>query len=1022
MLTFARREINKAYARSFYSGAIKQLSVRDMLNKKRASHKISMVTGYDVVDGTVADFAMVDMVLIGDSVANVVLGHKKTASVNESDMLHHINAVSRGCNRAIIVGDLPLSSSTSIDKAVAATLAFQNAGCNAVKIEGGDPRIIAELSKIIPVVAHIGVQPQTAASFTTQGLTASSAIRLGQDAQIARDSGASFIVLEKVSSLASKGITSLVGPNCATIGIGSGPYTDGQVLVMHDLLGVTLPGQRPLPFAKSFFNPTDLLHTEYFNSVPRATHGVNPYGGDGFQARVNAVRQFKKEVEENKFPCEGHYQDMKDRGEIEKFQNWVTNQTVSRDAIINSVAQLQEPSSSVRSCQTEIKFSMDEKKAKVLIIGSGAISSYLLAVIKKNQPDSEVSILTNWITQGSHLTSSSGVNIINSQDSKFNVKADAFFTDLPEHLLNSFDVVFISNKVTSDTHATKTVNSAIQAAKKYSGAIISVQNGLLTLEACRKAFQISNANPVGTSSTPNISLLFATTTMGAKVMPGDISVSPVIKIEGDATFSAATLFGDATTPTVIGNHFFPVKLFPVDNGNSCSPVFKAEPNGALQKIIWRKLAVNSAINPLTSLLNIPNGAILQEPQLLSAAEAVALETARVARSRNIDLTDSETLHAVRTTLQSTTNNISSMLADLRRGATATEIDSISGAIVREAIRGGERAPLNFVLSNVIESFSQIRGDSRGSLNGLLYEEGMRRAFSVSDLKKCRADSIKKNRTVAYVPTMGGLHSGHLDLIKKAKTLADDVYVSLFLNPRQFQDQNDFSTYPLSMANDLQMLKDTGAVSVVFTPTVDTVYPEPKAFSPVVEMFEDGEHIMRPGFFNGITDVLVRFFSWFQPDIAVFGQKDFQQVCMVRRLLRDVVPTCELHVEQTVRESSGLALSSRNARLSAAELDKAPFVFKSMSKAKDVLDSFLFKHEGELRSLQDVANIVERTGASLGGHFHYINFANATSGKKLDNQMTIEQVRASLGEEGLMLHVSGSVENSSVRLIDNLRLF
>lgn len=174
------------------------------------------------------------------------------------------------------------------------------------------------------------------------------------------------------------------------------------------------------------------------------------------------------------------------------------------------------------------------------------------------------------------------------------------------------------------------------------------------------------------------------------------------------------------------------------------------------------------------------------------------------------------------------------------------------------------------------------------------------------------------RTIAFVATMGALHDGHISLIRRARELADAVVVSIFVNPLQFGPDEDFERYPRAFGDDLDACRAEG-VAVVFAPTREVVYPE----DPVVRvnagvMGQRLEGASRPGHFDGVLTVVLKLFQLIRPDVAVFGQKDAQQLALVRRMVRDLDIGVEVVAGMTVRDSDGLAISSRNAYLSAGQ--------------------------------------------------------------------------------------------------------
>lgn len=172
--------------------------------------------------------------------------------------------------------------------------------------------------------------------------------------------------------------------------------------------------------------------------------------------------------------------------------------------------------------------------------------------------------------------------------------------------------------------------------------------------------------------------------------------------------------------------------------------------------------------------------------------------------------------------------------------------------------------------------------------------------------------------VGFVPTMGSLHEGHLRLVDRAKALADRLVLSVFVNPLQFGPQEDFATYPRDLARDRALARERG-VDCLFTPEVRAMYPTEPAIRVVPqEMAGVLEGAIRPGHFAGVLTVVAKLFHIVEPDVAVFGRKDFQQATLIRRMVADLDVPVEIEVAPTTRELDGLALSSRNTYLSADE--------------------------------------------------------------------------------------------------------
>jgi pantoate--beta-alanine ligase len=188
--------------------------------------------------------------------------------------------------------------------------------------------------------------------------------------------------------------------------------------------------------------------------------------------------------------------------------------------------------------------------------------------------------------------------------------------------------------------------------------------------------------------------------------------------------------------------------------------------------------------------------------------------------------------------------------------------------------------------------------------------------------------------IALVPTMGALHEGHLQLVAEARKLAERVVVSIFVNPTQFGPTEDFSRYPRDVATDLAALAGAGA-DAAWTPDVGTMYPEGFATRIEVTGLTDGLcGPLRPGHFSGVATVVTKLFNQVRPDVALFGQKDFQQLQVIRRVVADLDLAVHIHGVPTIREADGLALSSRNRYLTADERRAAPRLHAVLAGIRD----------------------------------------------------------------------------------------
>ncbi|CAM3502347.1 Pantothenate synthetase [Vibrio aerogenes CECT 7868] len=187
------------------------------------------------------------------------------------------------------------------------------------------------------------------------------------------------------------------------------------------------------------------------------------------------------------------------------------------------------------------------------------------------------------------------------------------------------------------------------------------------------------------------------------------------------------------------------------------------------------------------------------------------------------------------------------------------------------------------------------------------------------------------RKISFVPTMGNLHEGHLSLVRKAKELADVVVVSIFVNPMQFDRVDDLNSYPRTLDDDLSKLDNEG-VDLVFTPSADVIYPrgtEQQTYVEVPGISHILEGASRPGHFRGVATIVAKLFHLVEPDIACFGEKDYQQLAVIRQMVHDLSFNIEIAGVPTVRELDGLAMSSRNNLLTLDERQRAPVLARTM---------------------------------------------------------------------------------------------
>ncbi len=270
---------------------------------------------------------------------------------------------------------------------------------------------------------------------------------------------------------------------------------------------------------------------------------------------------------------------------------------------------------------------------------------------------------------------------------------------------------------------------------------------------------------------------------------------------------------------------------------------------------------------------------------------------------------------------------------------------------------------------------------------------MQRLSTIDDVRAARS---AMNGIVGFVPTMGALHEGHLSLVRAAKERCDTVIVSIFVNPKQFAAHEDLGTYPRPLERDIALLEAEG-VDAVFTPDAELIYPQGFATSVQVSGLDDMLcGISRPHFFGGVVTVVTRLFSMIRPNLAFFGEKDYQQLCIIKRLNQDLLLVDEMVGVPTMREKDGLALSSRNQYLSDAERMKAPLLYKTLCMLRDIGGANM-----TLSQLDDAKIALTHAGFAV----DYLELRNAAT------LQTVEQKRDA------RLFIAATI--GTTRLIDNI---
>ncbi|MDP4125453.1 MAG: pantoate--beta-alanine ligase [Bacillota bacterium] len=247
---------------------------------------------------------------------------------------------------------------------------------------------------------------------------------------------------------------------------------------------------------------------------------------------------------------------------------------------------------------------------------------------------------------------------------------------------------------------------------------------------------------------------------------------------------------------------------------------------------------------------------------------------------------------------------------------------------------------------------------------------MKRTSHISELREMIAQEKNQGRVIALVPTMGYLHRGHLTLIERAKQTGAFVVVSIFVNPLQFGPNEDYSRYPRDLERDASLVEESG-VDLLFHPTTEEMYPRP-----IVTYVEVGQldsmlcGAARPGHFRGVTTVVSKLFHIVQPDLAFFGQKDYQQYLVIRRMVSDLNLPIKICPVPIVREEDGLALSSRNVFLTPEQRQEALILSRSLNEAEEIIQA------GERSARKLETRLRERITQESQGDIDYVEVRDA----------------------------------------------
>mgnify|MGYP001824241776 CR=1 FL=1 len=264
---------------------------------------------------------------------------------------------------------------------------------------------------------------------------------------------------------------------------------------------------------------------------------------------------------------------------------------------------------------------------------------------------------------------------------------------------------------------------------------------------------------------------------------------------------------------------------------------------------------------------------------------------------------------------------------------------------------------------------------------------------------------RSGETIAFVPTMGNLHAGHLSLLEIAQDKASRVVVSIYVNPLQFSPDEDFDSYPRTLAEDLDKLRAM-SVDLVFTPDDSMIYPRGESRSTFAEVpglshIIEGE--FRPGFFRGVATVVLKLFNMVQPDLAVFGEKDFQQLLVIRQMVEDLDLPIEIIGAEIIREADGLAMSSRNSYLEPVDRQNSRVLSESLQQLRHDIEQGISIEQAE-----------KNCTVTLQSHGFVVDYVTL---RETDGLKKVSDDQLSSGKELIVL---AAAKLGRTRLIDNLK--
>ncbi|CBZ53203.1 3-methyl-2-oxobutanoate hydroxymethyltransferase, related [Neospora caninum Liverpool] len=718
----------------------------DLLQRKKRGQKISMVTSYDANVARILDSALIDMQLVGDSLANVVLGLASTAAVDLHTMILFAKHVKQACRRSVVVFDLPYGTYHTKEAAVESVIqVVKQTGITAVKLEGFYPEIVKALREHVSVICHLGVQPQTAQTMNSRGKDSRDALELLHHSLALEAAGCQMIVLEKVCAEVAEVITSKL--KVPTIGIGSGPGCDGQVLVFHDLCGLSPSGPK-LKFVKQYAQVHPQIQAAVSQFRKDVETSVFPGLGNCFFMKPTERTKFYAHIEEGldaqlggnrpsstfpaapSTPAGGE----RDRGSFAPsiVRGWVAaglaNPASSASKAVHGATDSPPASGDKAACTNVSPKSPAPPVLKRVCVRGGGAMGQLMAWKLAGVPGVEVVLATHRQElkeavekQGNQLLFQKLWDEGRSPPEHGDVEGRPVRVivmgrenDKVEKLAEEpFDAVLICTK----SEQTAEAGNFALANVRSPGIVASFQNGLEAPRVLRSIFSDASGPPsdallrsaetslrstriqscwnsgradTGNGETTGPSLLFAPTSYGAlEQAPGLVRLTG----EGEIRLGLSSPRPESTAVPSLAALLRCAGL----NVTEIDPF-------DVQAVLWQKVTVSAYVNAVTALLRCNNGDVAN-PLLQPLRRRVVEEVVSVARARGIAVDLEATDHLVVDVIHRSARNLSSMLVDVQKRR-PTEIDAINGEVVKQGREVGVPTPVTETLLNLVRFITE----------------------------------------------------------------------------------------------------------------------------------------------------------------------------------------------------------------------------------------------------------------------------------------------------------------------------